>query len=192
MERLILARHAESEWNVRGVLNGDVTQPGALSPAGRAQAQRLGEAFAGETIDLCVTSPFQRTRETAEIALAGRHVPRLVVPELAEHPAGDYEGRPLDEYIVWAHAHDSDAPVPGTSETRRELARRVARGYRIVLERPEPSVFAVVHKLTICYLLGGATRELPELGYATATTLGRAEVEAGVERLETWCAAPTW
>ena len=61
-----------------------------------------------------------------------------------------------------------------------------------VLERPEPVVLAVVHKLTVCYLLFGATRELPELGYATPTALRRDEAEAAVERLETWCEAPTW
>ena len=192
MEQLVVVRHAESEWNVRAALNGDVTQPGALSPAGREQARRLGEALAAEAFDLCVTSPFERTRETADLALAGRDVPRLVVPELAEHPVGDYEGRPLAEYLVWAHAAGSADPVPGTDETRVELARRVARGWRVVLERPEPSVLAVVHKLTVCYLLTGATRELPELGYATPATLTREEAAAAVERLEAWCEAPTW
>lgn len=192
MDRLIVARHAESEWNVRGVLNGDAAKRGALSSEGRSQARRLGEALASEPVDLCVTSPFERTQETAELALEGREVQRLVVPELGEHPAGDYEGVQLAEYIAWAHANGSEAPVPGTAETRRELAGRVARGYRIVLERPEETVFAVLHKLTICYLLGGATRELPELGYAAPVTLARAEVEAGIERLEAWCATPTW
>ena len=192
MERLVVARHAESEWNVRAALNGDAARPGPLSAAGRDQARRLGAALADEPLDLCVTSPFERTRETADLALAGREVPRLVVPELAEHPVGDYEGRPLAEYLVWAHAAGSAEPVPGTEETRAELARRVARGWRVVLERPEATVLAVVHKLTICYLLTGATRELPELGYATPATLTRAEAAAAVERLEAWCEAPTW
>ncbi len=44
MERVILARHAQSVFNVRGVLNGDL-DPGGLTDEGRAQARRLGERF---------------------------------------------------------------------------------------------------------------------------------------------------
>lgn len=40
MERLVLARHAESVFNVRGVLNGDPSIPGGLTENGREQARR--------------------------------------------------------------------------------------------------------------------------------------------------------
>ena len=51
MERLILARHAESVFNVRGVLNGDPSVPGGLTDQGRAQARLLGERLREERID---------------------------------------------------------------------------------------------------------------------------------------------
>jgi broad specificity phosphatase PhoE len=41
MKRLILARHAESVFNVRRVLNGDPSIAGGLTQRGRAQARRL-------------------------------------------------------------------------------------------------------------------------------------------------------
>jgi broad specificity phosphatase PhoE len=47
MERVILARHAQSVFNVRGVLNGDPSIPGGLTDEGRAQARRLGERLRG-------------------------------------------------------------------------------------------------------------------------------------------------
>ncbi len=59
MQRLILARHAESVCNVRGVLNGDPSVPGGLTERGREQARRLGENLAGVPIDLCVTTEFR-------------------------------------------------------------------------------------------------------------------------------------
>ncbi len=74
MDRLILARHAESVFNVRGVLNGDPSIPGGLTDNGREQARLLGERSRSERIDLCVTTEFDRTRETADVALAGRDV----------------------------------------------------------------------------------------------------------------------
>src|SRR5262249_31758443 len=93
VEKLLLARHAESEYSARGALNGDPWIVVARTEEGRAQARLLGERLADEPIDLCAVTAFARTRETAEIALAGRDVPIVVVPELNDHPAGSYEGR---------------------------------------------------------------------------------------------------
>lgn len=192
MQRLILARHGESEYSARGALNGDPARACPLTEEGRAQARRLGELLADEPVDLCATSQFERTRETAALALAGRDVPRLVVQELNDHPAGDYEGRPLTEYLVWAHAHGSRDAVPGTDVTRLGTVARFARGFRLLLERPESSVLAVLHSLPIAYLLGGVERELPLLAYAEPHALDRDEAERAVARLEDWCAAPSW
>ncbi len=90
MEHLILARHAESVFNVRGVLNGDPLVPGGLTERGREQARRLGQLLANDPIDLCVTTAFERTRETADLAFAGRGIPRLVMSELAEFRRDPY------------------------------------------------------------------------------------------------------
>ena len=82
MKRLLVARHGESEYSAKQLVNGDPGVSCPLTEAGRVQARALGEALAGESIDLCVVTEFQRVRETAELALDGREVPFLVVPEL--------------------------------------------------------------------------------------------------------------
>ena len=69
MDRLILARHGESTFSARGLVNGDVWVDVGLTEAGEEQAQDLGRLLAQEHIDLCVTSEFARARATAEIAL---------------------------------------------------------------------------------------------------------------------------
>lgn len=192
MERLIVARHGESRYSARGLLNGDPSRRCPLTPTGRAQARRLGELLRAEPVDLCVTSSFERTRETAEIAFAQRAIPRLILRELDDHPAGEFEGRALAEYVTWAHASAAAEPIPGAAETRVDVARRFARGYRLLLERPEPTVAAVLHSLPISYLLSGPLQRLPLLDYAEPVTLAAADAVAGVERLERWAAAPTW
>jgi broad specificity phosphatase PhoE len=48
VQRLILVRHAESVFNVRGVLNGDPSVPGGLTQRGREQARRLGRLLAAK------------------------------------------------------------------------------------------------------------------------------------------------
>ena len=192
MELLIVARHGESEYSARGLLNGDPGRRCPLTPAGREQARRLGELLRAEPIDLCVTSVFERTKETAEIALAERSVPRLVVPELNDHAAGEFEGTAIAEYLVWAHASPSSEPVPGAAESRVDAARRFARGFRLLLERPEPTIVAILHSLPISYLVSGPLPRLPLLDYAEPVRVEAADLRGAVERLETWAASPTW
>jgi 2,3-bisphosphoglycerate-dependent phosphoglycerate mutase len=197
MERLILARHGESEYSVRGTLNGDPSTAVGLTGRGRRQARKLGKQLAGEPIDLCVTSRFARTAETADLALAGREVPRLVVPELDDHPAGDYEGRSIEEYLQWAHGARADELIPGTDETRAAVVQRFARGFRLLIELPERTILAVLHSLPIVYLVAAAEGVDPAaradmLPYAEPRRLSLAETETAVERLERWCASPTW
>src|SRR5919206_2235720 len=101
MDAVILARHGESELSAAGLVSGDPAEPRGLTEIGREQARRLGERLAEEPIDLCVTSEFARVRQTADLALAGRDVPRLVVPELNDIRFGAFEGKPFDEYMTW-------------------------------------------------------------------------------------------
>jgi broad specificity phosphatase PhoE len=152
MERVILARHAESVFNVRGVLNGDPSMPGGLTDLGRAQARRLGERLHSERIDLCVTTEFERTRETADIALEGRDVPRVIVPELNDPPAGNLEQHPYAELARWREVNGPDIPIPGLDRTEREYFETVVRGFRRLVDRPEPSVLAVLHGYVVTWI----------------------------------------
>jgi broad specificity phosphatase PhoE len=160
MERVILARHAQSVFNVRGVLNGDPSIPGGLTDEGRAQARRLGERLRGQRIDLCVTTEFERTRETADIALAGRDVPRLVVPDLGDPPNGDLELRPYGELASWREANGPEVPLPGLDRTERDYFETAARGFRRLAERQEETVLAILHGYVIAWItssVGAAT-----------------------------------
>jgi 2,3-bisphosphoglycerate-dependent phosphoglycerate mutase len=197
MERVLFVRHAESEYSVDLRLNGEVGAGVALTARGRDEARRLGEELAGERIDLCATSPFLRTIETAELALAGRSVPRLVVPELGDPNYGSYEGATLEEYRSWADAARSDATPPGDGESRREIVARYARAFRILLERPEDAILAVTHSLPIAYALSTREGQLPTprvplVGHASVHPFTGDELERAAEALETWVAAPTW
>ena len=196
METLILARHGESEYSARGLVNGDVQVACALTSAGERQARALGEQLADVELDLCATSAFQRVRETADIALAGRDVPRLVLDELGDPNYGSYEGGELDAYRQWARSHpSSEAPEGG--ETRLAIVSRYARAFRTLLERGERTTLAVTHSLPIAYAL--AAREghppgsvVPLAEYATPYPFTHDEVARAVAVLEDWCATPTW
>ena len=153
MKTAILARHAESEFSVRGAMNGDPGLAGALTEEGVGQAKRLGEALRDDPIDLCVTTEFERTKQTADLALEGRDVPRLVVPELNDIRVGDFEGGLLETYRAWARDRSPIEVPPGGGESRAQAAERYARGFRKVLARPEEQILVVAHGLPIRYLL---------------------------------------
>ena len=163
MERAILVRHGESEFSVRQRVQ---RRPGGRGRRahGRAAASRRarsGALLADDPIDLCATSEFARTRETADLALAGRDVPRLVVPELNDIRFGSYEGGPLEEYRVWARAAGPADACPGGGESRGDAARRFAAGYRIAARAAGATILVVVHALPIRYVLSALLEQDP-------------------------------
>lgn len=65
MTRLLLVRHAESEWNASGRLQGRRDPP--LSARGRRQAVRAAELVAPFSPTAATTSPLARARATAQL-----------------------------------------------------------------------------------------------------------------------------
>jgi broad specificity phosphatase PhoE len=191
VEQVVLARHGESVFSARGLVNGDLAVSCPLTERGEEEARALGETLAGEPIDLCVTSEFERAQQTADLALAGRDVPRLVLAELDDPRYGVFEGAALDEYREWAWSHGS-GEAPSGGESRRELVGRYARGYRLLLRRPELRLLVVAHSLPIAYALGEPRPRMQMVEHASAHRLSAEELRTAVERLEAWLEAPTW
>jgi 2,3-bisphosphoglycerate-dependent phosphoglycerate mutase len=196
VETVILARHGESELSAAGLVSGDPAEPRGLTEIGREQARRLGERLAGEPIDLCVTSEFVRVRETADLALAGREIPRVVIPELNDVRFGEFEGQPFEVYRAWARERDPTAAAPG-GESRAEVAARYVRGFRRVLERPERTILVVAHGLPLRYTLLALegldpTPIVEQVPLAEPYRLTRAELERATARLERWSRSPVW
>jgi broad specificity phosphatase PhoE len=197
MDEVILARHGESELSVVGTVNGDPAVACALTPTGEEQARRLGERLSEIEIDLCATSEFERARQTADLALAGRDVPRFVMPELNDVRFGEFEGRTLADYRGWAAANEPTTAAPGGGESRAATVARYVRAYRTILARPEQTVLVVAHGLPIRYVLNALEEKVPaplveQVAYAEPYALGRAEFERAADLLERWAIHPVW
>jgi broad specificity phosphatase PhoE len=196
MDRVILARHGESERSVGGLTNGDPAVRVALTEVGREEARRLGRELAGDEIGLCVTSEFGRAQETADLALEGREVPRLVLADLNDIRFGEFEGLPLTDYRAWAHSHGPEDICPG-GESRAQTVGRYVRGYRTVLARPEETVLVVAHGLPVRYVLDAVEARDPaaavaQVPYAVAFRLDARELAQAVDRLDAWATSPAW
>ena len=86
---MILARHAESEWNFRyGRTRVDPGIPDPpLTSAGRVQAERLTEELAAEGVIRLITSPYRRALETATIIAKSLDLPITIDPLVRERHA---------------------------------------------------------------------------------------------------------
>jgi probable phosphoglycerate mutase len=197
VQRFVLARHAESVFNAGGLVNGDPSIPGPLTPTGVEQARSLGVALAQTRFDLCVTTEFERVIQTADEALRRRDVPRVVMPGLGDPRLGPFEGALLRDYRDWASSAASAESPGGDGESRVDIIERYARSYRELLERPEESILVVAHSLPIAYVLfaldGNApASRVPLVANASSHQLERVELETAVEALDEWLAAPTF
>jgi broad specificity phosphatase PhoE len=185
----ILTRHGESTLNVERRVNGDPARPGPLTESGREAARRLGVQLAGIPIELCVHTRFERTRETAAIALAGRRIPLETEPLLDDIDVGGLDGEPLDAYRAWKEAHARRDPFPG-GESLDDAARRYARAYRRLLARDERVTLLVVHEIPLRYAVNAAAgsddldRPTHRVANAVPYLLDEASLERATTRIE--------
>jgi probable phosphoglycerate mutase len=127
--RLVLARHAETDANIRLVL--DSLPPGPpLTDLGRRQADELADALAVEPVAGVYASTALRTQQTAQ-PIAQRHgLPVEITAGLHEVFMGDLEGTTGEEsllaFIAVAKAWsvgELDRAIPGGESALDAIGR---------------------------------------------------------------------
>ena len=191
MQLYVFARHGESTLNLENRVNGDPAVPVQLTEKGRNEAKLLGGQIAHIPLEVCVHTRFSRTRQTAEIALAGRDVPFEELPALDDIDLGELEGDTLEEYRAWKREHTRRDAFPG-GESLDDAARRYADAFEVLLARPESALLVVTHEIPLRYAinaadgsddLDGPAHQLPNaLPYLFDETALRRAVE-GIRRL---------
>ncbi len=137
MATVILVRHGRTAANATGVLAG--WTPGVhLDDKGREQAAAVGARLAVVPLTAVVSSPLERTRETAEALLVGRDpMPPLEIDDrVGECRYGDWTNQPLKTLAkdpLWkvVQAHPSAAVFPGDEgEPMAAMAARAVGAVR--------------------------------------------------------------
>jgi broad specificity phosphatase PhoE len=162
--RLLLARHALTDWNSKGRYQGQ--QDIALGAVGRGQAALLAKRLAGERIEEIRTSDLSRARETASAVAATRGLPLNADPRLRELHFGAWEGLTREEvrqrYPESLAAWEADPlrTAPPRGETLTQLADRVGDFFAGLAlgGAPDRTVLVVGHngslQTLICLALG--------------------------------------
>ena len=134
--RLVFVRHAESEGNAEGRLQGHADFP--LSDDGRAQAATLFDRFKREGLrpTHVYSSPLKRTAETAQIVSREWPVEISYSDDLKEHDIGVFSGltwseataahpemaRALDESRDWAVVEGAESFADQRSRAERVVS----------------------------------------------------------------------
>ena len=155
MHLTLMTRHGRSVFNVAGVVNGDPKLDRGLDASAIPACEALAAQLAAVRIDLCVVSEFPRAQQTADLALGGRVVPRVVDPGLNDIKIGDLEGKPLAAYRDWKHGRTRNDPFPG-GESLNDAARRYADAYERLLAHPEDVLLVVCHEIPLRYAVNAA------------------------------------
>jgi ribonuclease H / adenosylcobalamin/alpha-ribazole phosphatase len=151
-----LLRHGQTEHTPERRYSGRNDLP--LSRTGRAEAEAAAVRAGALGIEVVVSSPIRRTRETAEVVAAALRLPVEIDDDLAELDFGDLEGLTLDEALA-AHplavrrfTADVTVKAPG-GESVADVSARVARARRRILDRHVGRTVLVVSHVTPIKLL---------------------------------------
>jgi len=128
---MFLVRHGESEWNRRGLIQGQSMAAPGLSATGVADSVAAAGRLAGSGVQLVVASDLRRATETAALIAAELVVPLRAEPRLRERNLGTIEGRPGavvggGETGVGAGAVAEADARPAGGESLREVYDRIA------------------------------------------------------------------
>jgi probable phosphoglycerate mutase len=151
----ILARHGQSLFNVDGVVNCDPRRDKGLSERGIGEARDLGHRISAIDVDVVVVSAFPRAAQTADLALEGRALPRVIDEDLGDIHIGELDGSTLAEYRASEAHSQRDLRFPG-GESLNDAARRYATALTRLLGRDERVTLVVAHEIVVRYALNGA------------------------------------
>ena len=146
---LYVVRHAETVMAEKGLVNGDPAVDNPLTERGTEQARGVAERLADVELGLVITTEFPRTKQTADVILEGRAVPREVVGDLNDPRQGDFEGKEVESYARWMDRTGITDRIPGGGESQLDAVRRYARGWRVVVTRASVPVLVVAHAFPI-------------------------------------------
>lgn len=193
--RFIVVRHAQSEWNERGLLQGQ--RESGISARGLAQNEALLDALEGYRIDAVLSSPATRALSTAHAVAQHHAAPLRIDARLHEQHLGEFQGMMIQD-VLRLHpqrggallAGDIDA-VPAQGESARQAGERL---YHALLDYaqalPGETACAVTHGNTLAALLWrlhGAKLADPFSRYSPANgSFSLIEVHNGVMSVLSW------
>lgn len=176
--RLLLLRHAESEWNAQGRWQGQADTP--LTERGRCHAAEAGPLLSA--FEMLVCSDLRRARQSGEIIAEGAGIDVIdIEPRLRERNAGPWQGLTREQIERDWPGYLGSGRRPDDYETDEQLVARADAALRHIAlladRRGAAEVLVithggVIHSLTV--RAGLRMVPMPNLSGRWATVSGAA------------------
>lgn len=141
--KLYAARHGQTQWNLEDKVCGRTDLP--LTEVGLEQAQLLAERTRDLEIDVIISSPMLRARQTAAPTAALHGLKILLDERLIEQNYGIYEGVSRFDKDFLANKRHFAYRYPG-GESMMDVAHRVYNLLEEIKEKyPDKNVLLVCH-----------------------------------------------
>jgi broad specificity phosphatase PhoE len=184
IERVLLVRHGQTDWNVQGRWQGFEAVP--LNSDGWGQARALGRYLSGRPVSAIFSSDLPRAWQTATAIGEAVGVEPQPEPLWREFNLGIFQGYTRDESAItypaeWQafQADYWDYRIPN-GESRRELQARSYRAWeRLLAAKAGPEVVVVSHGGTLKMLLLRLFPDYPNLQSVSIANTSLTIVEGG-------------
>ena len=151
--KLYIMRHGLTNWNKIKKLQGrsDIL----LAQEGIELAEKVAEGMKDVDIDLVISSPLIRAKQTAEIVMAGRNLPMITDRRIIEMSFGDWEGQSMlqsevlpKEFIRDFYEDPLHCVVPPKGESFEQVIKRTADFYQSLISNEaykDKNIFISTH-----------------------------------------------
>lgn len=93
---IYMIRHGQTDWNVARKVQGKADIE--LNKIGREQAREVSKKLKNKKIDIIISSPLKRAKETAQIIAEEIKCPVIYEEGVIERDMGEYEGIGVEEF----------------------------------------------------------------------------------------------
>lgn len=168
-----IVRHGETEWNVKGLVQGHTDIP--LTEKGKKEARQLAKKFSQINFNAVFSSDLLRAKQTAKIITLERNIAIKTTQALRERSFGRFEGRSLwedkeyqkliqDFLRLPKEEKFKKSPHPEIESDERLISRFITFIREVAVAYPGGNILVVTH--------GGVMRAfLLHLGFADEESL---------------------
>ena len=161
IKHFYIFRHGQSTYNVDCRIQGR-TDDSKLSDLGKQQAEDVGCKLKGRGIEVIVTSPLKRAKQTAELFNIALGVPIIEDERFTEVDVGVVEGmeysKLMEEYKdIYDKLHSPnledclDVCYP-QGETKREVQKRIFEGLEYWKDQSYQNIAISTHGITLAQI----------------------------------------
>jgi len=153
-KKLYFLRHAQSEYNKIGILQGDMDP--SLSKEGRSHVKKIAPKFKEFGFKNIVHSSLLRAIQTAEIINEELNLPVYKKDDLREMEFGEWSSfAKYDKWIPFRRDFYANDQAPPGGESKSQIFRRVEKAvHEVCLEVDDDPILVVAHGMVIRVLIG--------------------------------------